>query len=261
MQVFANARRATAHLFYAQTRKRTRLKKTRRPPPHLGTELLIWEFVCAAPLSYHRGVANDTIIISRRNFSGTEIFYVCALTLFGVLRAALAPDATVLIVVTAAVFLCAAVMTDIRSQIIPNKLNLAFFVCASAAVSVVDAASGDTTSIARACVAAALLFAAFWLLHAVSKQGLGGGDVKLAPSLGLVLGFFSWQAILSAILLAFLLNGLAAAIVVTANFLKSHSRSSPKSKSPSKIPSQPKTLPFAPTLACGTLLALLLESL
>lgn len=206
-------------------------------------------------------MANDKISLSRQNFSATAIFYICTLTLFGVLKAALVSDATMLIVTTATLFLCGAVMTDIRNQIIPNKLNLAFFVCASAAVSAVAIAKGDTASIARACAAAALLFAAFWLLHAVSKQGLGGGDVKLAPSLGLALGFFSWQAVLSAILLAFLLNGLAAVIVVTANFLKSHSCSSPKSKSTSKIPSQPQTLPFAPTLATGTLLALLLESL
>ena len=198
------------------------------------------------------------MILDRRNFSATAIFYICALTLFGVLRAALVLDATFAIAATAAVFLCVAVVTDIRSQIIPNKLNLVFFVCASAAVSAVAAARGDAASIARACAAAALLFAAFWLLHAVSKQGLGGGDVKLAPSLGIVLGFFSWQAVLSAILLAFLLNGLAAVVMVAANFLKSHSRSSPKSISPAKSPSQPQTLPFAPTLACGTLLALLL---
>ena len=200
-------------------------------------------------------------ILDRRNLSATAIFYICTLTLFGVLRAALAPGAAVLIVATATVFLCAAVMTDIRSQIIPNKLNIAFFVCASAAVSAVAATRGDTASIARACAAAALLFGVFWLLHAVSKQGLGGGDVKLAPSLGLVLGFFSWQAVLTAILLAFLLNGLAAVIMVTANFLKSHSRSPSKSRLPSKSPSQTQTLPFAPTLATGTLLALLLESL
>ena len=206
-------------------------------------------------------MAIGSTILDRRNLSATAIFYICALLFFGVLRAALLPDATVLIVATATVFLCGAVMTDIRSQIIPNKLNLAFFICASAAVSAVAIAKGDTASIARACAAAALLFGAFWLLHAVSKQGLGGGDVKLAPSLGLVLGFFSWQAVLSAILLAFLLNGLAAVIVVAINFLKSHSRSSTKSRLPAKSPIPPKTLPFAPALASGTLLALLLESI
>lgn len=203
----------------------------------------------------------DRINLDRRNLSATAIFYICALLFFGVLRAALAPGATVLIVATATLFLCAAVMTDIRSQIIPNKLNLAFFVCASATVSAVAATRGDTASTARACAAAVLLFGVFWLLHTVSKQGLGGGDVKLVPSLGLVLGFFSWQAVLSAILLAFLLNGLAAVIVVTANSLKSHSRFSSKSKPPAKSLSQTQTLPFAPTLATGTLLALLLESL
>ena len=178
-------------------------------------------------------------ILDKRNFSATAIFYICALTLFGMLRAALAPGATVLIVATAALFLCAAAVADIRSQIIPNKLNLAFFVCA----------------------ATALLFGAFWLIRAVSKQGLGGGDVKLAPSLGLVLGFFSWQAVLTAILLAFLLNGLAAVIAVAVNFLKSHSLSPSKSRLPSNSPTPSQTLPFAPTLASGTLLALLLESL
>ena len=113
-------------------------------------------------------------------------------------------------------------------------------------MSAVAATRGDTASIARACAAAALLFGAFWLLHAVSKQGLGGGDVKLAPSLGLVLGFFSWQAVLSAILLAFLLNGLAAVIVVAVNFLKSHSLSPTKSKSPAKSPTPPKHSPSPP---------------
>ena len=206
-------------------------------------------------------MANDKISLSRQNFSATAIFYICTLTLFGVLKAALVSDATMLIVTTATLFLCGAVMTDIRNQIIPNKLNLAFFICASAAVSAVAAARGDAASIARACAAAALLFAAFWLLHAVSKQGLGGGDVKLAPSLGLALGFFSWQAVLSAVLLAFLLNGLAAVIMVTANFLKSHSRSSSQPRPPAKSPTPPKTLPFAPALACGTLLALLLEGI
>ena len=206
-------------------------------------------------------MATGSAILDRRNFSATAIFYICALLFFGVLRAALAPDATLLIVATATLFLCGAVMTDIRSQIIPNKLNLAFFVCASAAVSAVTATRGDTASVARACVAAALLFGAFWLLYAVSKQGLGGGDVKLAPSLGLALGFFSWQAVLTAILLAFLLNGLVAVTMVTANFLKSHSRSPTKSRPPAKSPSQTQTLPFAPALASGTLLALLLESL
>ena len=203
----------------------------------------------------------DRINFDRRNLSATAIFYICTLLFFGVLRAALLPDATLLIVATATLFLCVAVMTDIRSQIILNKLNLAFFICASAAVSAMAATRGDTASIARACAAAALLFGAFWLLHAVSKQGLGGGDVKLAPSLGLVLGFFSWQAVLTAILLAFLLNGLAAVIVMTANFLKPHSRSSSQPQPPAKSPTPPKTLPFAPALASGTLLALLLESL
>lgn len=206
-------------------------------------------------------MAIGRVNLNRRNFSATAIFYICTLTLFGVLRAALAPDATLLIVATAAVFLCGAVITDIRSQIIPNKLNLVFFVCALAAVSAVAVAKGDTASIARACAAAALLFGAFWLLHAVSKQGLGGGDVKLAPSLGLILGFFSWQAVMSAILLAFLLNGLAAVIVVTANFLKSHSCSLSESSPPAKSPTPPQTFPFAPALASGTLLALLLEGI
>ena len=206
-------------------------------------------------------MAIGRVNLNRRNFSATAIFYICALLFFGMLRAALAPDATLLIVATAAVFLCGAMMADIRSQIIPNKLNLAFFVCASAAVSAVAAARGDAASIARACAAAALLFGAFWLLHAVSRQGLGGGDVKLAPSLGLILGFFSWQAVMSAILLAFLLNGLAAVIVVAANFLKSNSRPSSQPWPPAKSPTSPKTLPFAPALATGTLLALLLESL
>ena len=208
----------------------------------------------AIPLSYYRGVTFTTAIfggrnLSERNFSPVAIFYICLLTLLGTLRATLAPDATVLIVATATFFLCCAVVTDIRSQIIANELNLAFFICSFVAVNAVALARGDLPSAMRACAASALLFGIFWLLHAVSKQGLGGGDVKLAPSLGLILGFVSWQAVLSAILIAFLLNGLAALIVIATKLLaKQLNRQSSQ---------QPRTLPFAPTLACGTLLALL----
>ncbi len=170
-------------------------------------------------------------------------FYIFVLAFLGSLRIALAPDMTALLVAVAVVFLSWVVVSDLQSRQIPNSLNLRFLISAAGAVSIVMVWHGSPWDLARACLAGMALFAGFWAVHALFPQGLGGGDVKLAPALGIVLGSVSWSAVWLGVVWAFLLNGLTGLLVLIA------SRSLKGS------------IPFAPALGCSTLLALVLAQL
>lgn len=166
--------------------------------------------------------------------------YICLFAGLGLTRIALAPDSSAPLVAVAVVFLCWAAASDIKTRQISNSLNLWFLASALAAVGGATLWGAASADLIRAAVASAVLFLGFWAIHLATPQGLGGGDVKLAPALGVVLGSVSWSAVWLGLMLAFLLNGLAAAVVLLA------SRSTKQS------------IPFAPALGSGTLLALLL---
>ncbi|HEV2824719.1 MAG TPA: prepilin peptidase, partial [Actinomycetota bacterium] len=88
---------------------------------------------------------------------------------------------------------------------------------------------------------AALAVGGFFLaLALISPRGMGLGDVKLAPTLGLALGWLSWGAVAFGVFTSFLLGGVAglAAIAVAGLTRKS-------------------LLPFGPWLVTGALLGVL----
>lgn len=64
----------------------------------------------------------------------------------------------------------------------------------------------------RALLAGAAVGAGFLLLALASPSGLGFGDVKLAAVLGLVLGWYGWQAVLTGVLAGFVCGGIVAVI-------------------------------------------------
>jgi len=69
-------------------------------------------------------------------------------------------------------------------------------------------------AVGRAAVGAAVALASHVVLHLVVPRAMGGGDVKLAGSLGAVLAASSWSAAVLAAGLAALLTGLVAVAVV-----------------------------------------------
>jgi leader peptidase (prepilin peptidase)/N-methyltransferase len=89
-------------------------------------------------------------------------------------------------------------------------------------------------------MAAAVVGAAFLMLALLLPEGLGLGDVKFVPTLGLALGWLSWGTVVVGMLAAFLLGGLAA---VGALLLLRRGRRA--------------RLPFGPWLATGALLGVL----
>src|SRR5215213_1343920 len=103
-----------------------------------------------------------------------------------------------------------------------------------------SAGLGDLGRLARGLLAALAVGAFFLLLALISPKGMGLGDVKLAPTLGLALGWLSWGAVAFGVFAGFLLGGVAglAAIALLGLTRKS-------------------LLPFGPWLVTGALLGVL----
>lgn len=75
-------------------------------------------------------------------------------------------------------------------------------------LAVLLAIGGDGHALWRATVAAASLFAFFFLIAMLAPGSMGFGDVKLAGVIGGVLGYLSWGALLIGAFLGFLLGSI-----------------------------------------------------
>jgi leader peptidase (prepilin peptidase)/N-methyltransferase len=145
---------------------------------------------------------------------------------------------TTLVVLQAVIFLLVATVIDLRELRIPNRLNLGFALISSLSVLIAGIATEDMGSVGRAVLAGFVAFAAFLALHVLSPGGLGGGDVKLAYGIGVTLGWFSWSVLLWGLMIAAVLNGVAAVALAVA------------------LRSRRAELPFGPSLAVGAMAAL-----
>jgi leader peptidase (prepilin peptidase) / N-methyltransferase len=81
-------------------------------------------------------------------------------------------------------------------------------------------------------------FLGLWLL--TGGRGLGFGDVKLAPTLGLMIGWFSFSAIFVGIMAAFIVGALPVGIAIAAGLLKKRGK-----------------VPFGPMMIVGAFVAIL----
>lgn len=87
------------------------------------------------------------------------------------------------------------IVIDLRTHRLPNRIvlptggALLLLMLAEAAV------TGDPQRLFRAGVGMLLLGGFYAVLRLASREGLGGGDVKLAAVIGLLLGWHSWHAL------------------------------------------------------------------
>lgn len=112
-----------------------------------------------------------------------------------------------------AVFLLASlalIRIDIREHRLPDALVLPAAIALATLLALAAAATDDTAPLGRAAIGALLLFGGYLALRALHPAGLGGGDVKLAALLGLVLGWHGWAPLAAGAAAGFLLGGLAA---------------------------------------------------
>jgi leader peptidase (prepilin peptidase)/N-methyltransferase len=129
---------------------------------------------------------------------------------------------------------------DATTRLLPNRITYPAFPAILSLLLLASVGLGDLGRLARGLLAALAVGAFFLLLALISPRGMGLGDVKLAPTLGLTLGWLSWGTVAVGVFAGFLLGGLAglAAILVLGLTRKS-------------------LLPFGPCLVTGALLGVL----
>lgn len=105
---------------------------------------------------------------------------------------------------------------DLDVRRLPDRLTLPAYPVAAVLLALSSAATGDRQALLRAAACAGLAVAAFLLAALLSPgaEGLGLGDVKLAGTLGGLLGWWGWWTALYGLLTGFVLGGLVAAVLL-----------------------------------------------
>ena len=103
---------------------------------------------------------------------------------------------------------------DIRTHRLPNRIVLPTLL-AMVLLAVLDAvAMGESGALVRALWGLEILGGFYALLRIASRAGMGGGDVKLAALIGVVLGWHSWTALAVGAASAFVLAALYALALI-----------------------------------------------
>lgn len=103
---------------------------------------------------------------------------------------------------------------DIDCHRLPNRLTFPLYGVGLVAFGLIALAHRDAGPFVRAVLAAAAVFAVFFVL--AFAGGVGFGDTKLAGALGLFLGPLGWSAVILGVLAGFSLGGLSAIALLIA---------------------------------------------
>jgi leader peptidase (prepilin peptidase) / N-methyltransferase len=128
---------------------------------------------------------------------------------------------------------------DLDVRRLPNVLVLPSYPVLAALLALASAVTGDGTALVRAVAGAVALFGFFFLLALVHPSGMGFGDVKLAGVIGLLLGYFSWSAVLVGAFAGFFLGAVVGVVVMAVG-----------------AGGRRTALPFGPFMVLGALAAL-----
>ncbi len=156
------------------------------------------------------------------------------------------PRAAVYALLTVPLVALSAVDVDVLR--LPDKLNAAAAGLAVVGLAVTAAAEDAWPDLARGFLAAVVLGLVYLVLAVIASflpgSPFGMGDVKLAPALGLLLGYVGWTQVVVGSVLAFVLAVVVGTILVVAR----------RGRRDTEIP-------FGPYLVSGTLLVLALPAL
>lgn len=137
--------------------------------------------------------------------------------------------------------LCAVALAFIDAAIrrLPDPLTGAAFAGTLGLLAVAALTGGHPAQLGRAALAGAALCCFYLALFIIRPSGMGLGDVKLAASVGVALGWLGWQSLIAGTFLTF---ALAALYGIALLLLHRASRTS--------------QLPLGPFIVLGTLAAL-----
>lgn len=163
--------------------------------------------------------------------AATAVLFAAVAARFG-----LTPELPAYLYLAAVAVALAAIDLDV--QRLPDRIVLPSYVVAVLLLLPATVAGPGWTAVARGLAAAALLYAGYWLLWRFPR-GMGGGDVKLAPLLGLYLGWLGWSAVAVGAFAGFLLGGVVGIALLAARVAHRRSR-----------------IPFGPFMLAGAFLAI-----
>ncbi|MGR6972023.1 prepilin peptidase [Streptomyces cynarae] len=132
-------------------------------------------------------------------------------------------------------------LVDFRVQRLPDVLTLPLAGAAPALLGLAALAPEHAGRWRTALLGALVLGGAYFLLFLLNPHGLGFGDVKLAPGLGAVLGWYGWGTVVLGTFAGFLFGGLYGLGLVLA-----------------RRAGRRTTIPFGPFLIAGTFVGLLI---
>lgn len=129
---------------------------------------------------------------------------------------------------------------DVRVRRLPDLLTLPTAGALLVLLALAAAVSGSWASWGRAVAAAGVLAAVYLAQAAAPGAGLGLGDVKFAPAVGLALGWLGWAEVLAGTLAAHVLGAAAGALLAVVRGTGWRT-----------------TVPFGPAMALGALAVIL----
>lgn len=106
------------------------------------------------------------------------------------------------------------IVIDVRTHRLPNRIVLPTLASLILLVVVDAAVSAQSAPMIRALLGLLILGGFYAVLRLVSRSGMGGGDVKLAAVIGLVLGWHGWQQLAIGAASAFVLGSLFALALI-----------------------------------------------
>jgi leader peptidase (prepilin peptidase)/N-methyltransferase len=195
--------------------------RNRHNVPVLGWLLLRGRCAdCSAPISIRYPLVE----------AGTAVLFVAVAARFGV-----SWELPAYLYLAAIAVALAAIDLDVMR--LPDKIVLPSYAVAVVLLAPAVLAEHSWAAATRGLIAAVLLYALYWIL-AVLPRGMGGGDVKLAPLLGLYLGWLGWSSVAVGAFAGFLLGGVVGALLLTLKLADRKSR-----------------IPFGPYMLAGAFLA------
>lgn len=127
---------------------------------------------------------------------------------------------------------------DVREHRLPDWLTLHAFAAAAIALGVAAVVDGEWGAYGRAWLAATAALAFYLLLALLRPADLGLGDVKLAASIGLLLGWISWPVLVFGIFAGFVVGALVSIVLLA-----------------TRRAGRRTAIPFGPAMLAGALVA------